>query len=197
MSLERGSEVAIQWIAAEFAKAGLKPAAGNKYLQPVPLIDYKMDRERTALTIRSRGTSREFRNPELTGGYSNDGVYRGRIVFAGFGITAPELKYDDYASLDVKGRIVLIFNHEPQEDDSNSVFNGKGNTRYANARSKMMTAQRHGAIAVLIAPDPNHKPGNARGIPRRRRSRRAGYADTKTNASDRGRGFNPGFHPLG
>ena len=73
------------------------------------------------------------------------------------------MKYDDYAGVDVKGKIVLIFNHEPQEDDANSVFNGKGNTRYANARSKMMTAQRHGAIAILVAPDPNHKPGNERG----------------------------------
>src|SRR5262249_55548194 len=40
---------------------------------------------------------------------------------------------------------------------------GKGNTRYANARAKMMNAHRHGAVALLIAPDPNHKPGNERG----------------------------------
>src|SRR4051794_26572623 len=61
MSLERGSEVAIQWIAAEFAKAGLKPLAGDSFLQPVPLVDYKMDRERTALTVRINGTAQEFR----------------------------------------------------------------------------------------------------------------------------------------
>src|SRR5437879_1147255 len=85
MSLARGSEVAIQWIASEFAKAGLKPASGNSYLQPVPLIEYKMDRDRTALTIRSRGASKEFRAPDLTGGYLNDGIYKGGIVFAGFG----------------------------------------------------------------------------------------------------------------
>ena len=163
MSLERGNEAAIQWIVSEFTKAGLKPAVGDSFLQPVPLIDYKMDREQTRLTVRSRGTSKDFRNPDLTGGYANDGIYKGRIVFAGFGISAPELKYDDYAGIDAKGRIVLIFNHEPQEDDPNSIFNGKGNTRYANARAKMMIAQRHGAVAVLVAPDPNHKPGNERG----------------------------------
>ncbi len=163
MSLERGSEVAIQWIAAEFTKAGLKPLVGDSYLQPVPLVEYKMDRGRTTLTVRNRGTAQEFKAPDLTGGYSNDGTYKGRVVFAGFGISAPELKYDDYAGLDAKGKIVLIFNHEPQEDDPNSVFNGKGNTRYANARAKMMIAQRHGAVALLIAPDPNHKAGNERG----------------------------------
>ena len=163
MSLERGSEVAIQWIAAEFAKAGIKPLVGDSYLQPVPLVEYKMDRERTSLSVRRRGAVAEYKNPDLTGGYANDGVYKGRVVFAGFGISAPELQYDDYAGLDAKGKIVLIFNHEPQEDDPNSKFNGKGNTRYANARAKMMIAQRHGATALLIAPDPNHKPGNERG----------------------------------
>src|ERR1043165_9222045 len=48
-SLERGSEVAIQWIASEFAKAGLKPAYGDSFLQPVPLIEYTADREHTSL----------------------------------------------------------------------------------------------------------------------------------------------------
>src|SRR5438552_18487665 len=46
-SLERGSEVAIQWIASEFAKAGLKPLVGDSYLQPVPLIEFTGVREQT------------------------------------------------------------------------------------------------------------------------------------------------------
>jgi hypothetical protein len=163
MSLERGSEVAIQWIASEFAKAGLKPAAGDSFLQPVPLVEYKMDRENTALRIRLGGAEQTYYAPDATGNYPNDGVYKGRVAFAGFGITAPELHYDDYAGIDAHGKIVLVFNHEPQEDDANSIFNGKGNTRYANARAKMMIARQHGAVALLIAPDPNHKPGNQRG----------------------------------
>src|SRR3954453_7250991 len=59
MSLERGSEVAIQWIASEFAKAGLKPLSGDSYLQPVPLIEYKMDRAHTSLVLRSEANVRE------------------------------------------------------------------------------------------------------------------------------------------
>jgi len=163
MSLERGSEVAIQWIAAEFAKAGLKPGYGDSYLQPVPLVEYKMDRENTFLKVHTRGGDETLRAPDATGNYPNDGIYKGSVVFAGFGITAPELHYDDYAGLDARGKIVLIFNHEPQEYDENSIFNGKGNTRYANARAKMMIARRHGAVALLIAPDPNHREGNQRG----------------------------------
>jgi len=163
MSLERGSDVAIQWIAAEFGKAGLKPAFGDSYLQPVPLVEYKMDRDETSLTIRVNGAPQTFHAPDAVGNYPNDGIYKGAVVFAGFGITAPELHYDDYSTIDAKGKIVIVFNHEPQEDDARSIFNGKGNTRYANARAKMMTARRHGAVAVLIAPDPNHQPGHERG----------------------------------
>src|SRR5215475_2554049 len=140
MSLERGSEVAIQWIASEFAKAGLKPAVGDSFLQPVPLVEYKMDRDNTFLKL----SGQSLHAPDVTGNYPNDGVYKGRVVFAGFGISAPELHYDDYAGIDAKGKIVLVFNHEPQEEDANSIFNGKGNTRYANPRAKMAIAQRHG-----------------------------------------------------
>src|SRR5580704_2387850 len=83
-------------------------------------------------------------------------------VFAGYGISAPELNYDDYAGIDARGKIVLIFNHEPQEADANSVFNGIGNTRYTNNNYKLFNAERHGAIAVLTMPDPNHQ-GPVRG----------------------------------
>ncbi len=160
MSLERGSEVAIQWIAAEFGKAGLRPLVGDSYLQPVPLVEYRGDRQLSGLTLKINGKTETL---QATGSYPNDGDYSGKVVFAGFGITAPELNYDDYAGLDARGKIVLVFNHEPQEDDAKSIFNGKGNTRYANARAKMFNAARHGAVAMLVMPDPNHPKGMVRG----------------------------------
>ncbi|HEY2012411.1 MAG TPA: PA domain-containing protein, partial [Bryobacteraceae bacterium] len=161
-SLERGSEVAIQWIAGEFAKAGLKPLSGDSFLQPVPVIEFTADRNLTTLTIRHDGRGETFRAPEATSAFANEVAVSGPVVFAGFGITAPELNYDDYAGIDAKGKIVLIFNHEPQESDANSVFNGVGNTRYTNNNYKLMNAQRHGAVAVLAMPDPNHQ-GPVRG----------------------------------
>ena len=48
------------------------------------------------------------------------------MVFAGYGITAPEYHYDDYAGIDVKGKVVLVLRHEPQEYDENSVFRRQG-----------------------------------------------------------------------
>ena len=163
-SLERGSEVAIQWIASEFAKAGLTPAAGDSYLQTVPLIEFTPDRNLTTLTIAHDGRSETFRGADASSTFANEISGSGPVVFAGFGITAPELGYDDYAGVDAKGKIVLIFNHEPQEADSNSVFNGKGNTRYTNNNYKLFNAQRHGAIAVLTMADPGHQ-GPVRGAP--------------------------------
>jgi hypothetical protein len=155
-SLERGSEVAIQWIASEFAKAGLKPLVGDSYLQPVPLIEFTPDRSLTTLTLIHNGGRESFHAPDASSSFAHEVTVSGPIVFAGYGITAPELNYDDYAGIDAKGKIVLIFNHEPQETDAASVFNGIGNTRYANNNYKLFNAQRHGAVAVLAMPDPNH-----------------------------------------
>jgi Peptidase family M28/PA domain len=162
-SLERGSEVAIQWIASEYAKVGLKPLAGDSYLQPVPVIEYTVDRAAASLMIQHGGKASTFHAPDATINFSNETTVAGPVVFAGYGISAPELGYDDYAGLDVKGKIVLIFNHEPQAMDDASIFNGRGNTRYTNATYKALNAARHGAIAVLAAPDPNSPPPAGRG----------------------------------
>src|SRR3954447_15444620 len=157
-SLERGSEVAIQWIASQYAKAGLKPLVGDSYLQPVPLIEYTADRAATSLVVEHAGKTATFHAPDATGNFANESTVTGAVVFAGYGISPPELGYDDYAGIDVKGKVVLIFNHEPQEMDDASVFNGRGNTRYTNATYKALNAVRHGAIAVLTATDGNNHP---------------------------------------
>jgi hypothetical protein len=161
-SLEKGSEVAIQWIASEFAKSGLKPIANGSYLQAVPIIEYAVDREKTSLTIDAGGKSETYRAPDAVGNFANEANVSGEVVFAGYGITASALGYDDYAGIDARGKVVLIFNHEPQEFNDASIFNGRGNTRYTNATYKALNAARHGAVAVLTMPDPNH-PAEQRG----------------------------------
>lgn len=162
MSLQNGDQVAIEWIASEFAKDGLKPAFDGSYLQPVPLIEYRADRSQSFVSLKRGGAETKWQAPNANGAYKSDIDLTADVVFAGFGITAPELGYDDYASLDARGKIVLIFDHEPQENDPDSIFNGTGNTRYATTRVKALTAQQHGALAVMIVPEPNRKhPSNA------------------------------------
>ena len=158
MSLDRGSEVAIQFIAAEYSKAGLKPLVGDSYLQPIELIRFLPDPKQTSLRVRRDEKEQQYTfMTDFYGFYPHDVSVSAPVVFAGYGITAPEFGYDDYANLDVKGKIVLVFDHEPQENDPNSIFNGLGNTRHANARLKALNAQRHGAVGLLIASEPNRK----------------------------------------
>jgi hypothetical protein len=167
LSLQPGDDVAAEWVASEFAKAGLKPATDGSFLQPVPLIEYRNDRSQSYVGLNRAGSEKQWKFPEAYGAFKQDVDIKGEVVFAGFGITAPELGYDDYKNIDTAGKIVLIFDHEPQENDRKSIFNGTGNTRYATTRVKVQNAQAHGAIGVLIVAEPNRKhPSNQERVAR-------------------------------
>lgn len=162
MSLQPGDEQATAWIAAQFRTAGLQPivpdATGKPgFLQPITLVEYRPDRAASSVTLERAGKSTTWHAPQAFGTFKRTVDLTAPVVFAGFGITAPELGYDDYASIDAKGKIVLIFDHEPQEDDPHSIFNGTGNTRYATTRVKVLNAQKHGAVAVVVVAEPNRK----------------------------------------
>lgn len=75
------------------------------------------------------------------------------LVFAGYGITAPKLGYDDYANIDAKGKIVVVLRHEPQQADPKSVFDGTADSEYAPIARKVSNAFEHGATAVLLVTD--------------------------------------------
>jgi len=168
----RGSEVAIEWVAAEFAKAGLKPVAGTSFKQPVPLIEYRVDSQSSGLTIRQGEKEQVIRAPGIIATFPRDFQARAAVVFAGFGITAPELGYDDYAGIEVRGKIVLVFDDEPQEYDAASIFNGREMTLHATGWVKAANALQHGAVAVLLAPEPNRKHPSFRELSRRRSGNR-------------------------
>lgn len=157
-SLERGAEVAVQFIAAEFAKAGLKPAAGDSFIQPVPVIEYRLKPDGRKLAVRIEGRTRQLEaGKDFSGTFHQNVKVNAPVVFAGYGITAPEFGYDDYAGLDAQGKIVFVFDHEPQETDPSSVFHGLGNTIHSSPQAKILNAQRHGAVAVLTVAEPNRK----------------------------------------
>ncbi|MBA3442000.1 MAG: M28 family peptidase, partial [Pyrinomonadaceae bacterium] len=159
LSLHRGADVTAHFIMAEFRKAGLKPANGNSFLQEFPLVAYRPDGRGTQLKLHQRGATEAFvYGSEFRGGFPRDVTVKAPVVFAGYGITAPEYGYDDYAAIDVSGKVVLIFDHEPQERDPSSLFNGTGHTRHASSPwSKYANAQRHGAVAVLLASEPRRE----------------------------------------
>jgi len=158
MSLQPGDEAATQWVATEFAKAGLEPAVGHSsYLQAVPLIEYRVARDASFIALKRVDKITRWHAPEVIGGFHDDIEITAPLVFAGYGITAPGMHYDDYRGIDVKGKIVAVFEHEPQENDPHSPFNGTGNTRYATNRVKALNAQAHGAAALIVMAEPNRK----------------------------------------
>jgi Zn-dependent M28 family amino/carboxypeptidase len=100
--------------------------------------------------------------------FSGTGEARGNVVFAGFGIHAADMGYNDYASDIVKGAIVLVVDHEPGERDPASRFDGVVTSDAGGALRKAQAAQAHGAIGILYVSDVHNHPGggatvNARG----------------------------------
>src|SRR6267378_2900426 len=148
-------ERAAEFIAGQFRSMGLKPIHGKSYFQdfevttsarlgPGNQFSYTSSRHKTTLKPQQ-----DFVPMNL----STAGRVSGAVVFAGYGITAPEYRYDDYAGIDVKDKIVLVLRHEPQEADEKSVFEGKSYTAHSQIAAKATNAKMHGAKGVLLVND--------------------------------------------
>src|ERR1022692_3884208 len=154
-------EKAAAFIRDQFHSMNLKPLNGASYYQDFevttsarlgPRNQLKYSNGREKQTLKSQ---QDFVPLNL----SSEGKVSGELVFAGYGITAPEYNYDDYAGLDAKGKFVLILRHEPQEFDDKSVFAGKVYTEHAQFFSKASNAKAHGALGVILINDMRAHPG--------------------------------------
>ncbi len=160
-----GARKAAEQIAGEFRKAGLRAGGdGGGFLQPFELVTGIRlgDGNRLAVTApgvtpptRVYALSKEF-NPL---GFSGEGKIEAEIAFVGYGITALDLGYDDYAGIDVKGKAVIAFTHEPRERDQSGPFRTAEAFRYTGNRYKAINAREHGATAILLVSDPNNHGG--------------------------------------
>lgn len=144
-------ERAASWIAGQFKKAGLKPAANGTYYQRFSVTTNAVLGKRNSLV--ASGSTLEFQKDFQPFNFSGNGTTSAAVVFAGYGITAPEYTYDDYSGADVKDKIVLLLRHEPQEFDEKSVFAGKVYTTHAQLTNKAVNARFHGAKAVIFVND--------------------------------------------
>jgi aminopeptidase YwaD len=109
-----GYMTAAHELAGRFGRMGLKPAGDGGFFQPLEVEYEKIERCRLAL-LRSDGSTRELKlGPDFTArGLTGTGDFTAPVVFAGYGISAPEQGYDDYAGLDVRGKVVLAFKLPP------------------------------------------------------------------------------------
>ncbi|MGH9203537.1 MAG: PA domain-containing protein, partial [Vicinamibacterales bacterium] len=83
------------------------------------------------------------------------------VVFGGYGLSAPAVGYDDYERVDVAGKAVLIFSHEPQEQDANSKLNGTRPMPQTTLHAKAAAARAKGAKLLLVVSDPSHRADQA------------------------------------
>ncbi len=83
----------------------------------------------------------------------SSGEFSGELAFVGYGITAPELNYDDYAGLNVEGKVVIVLRKEPSQDDPNSKFDGTRPSPHAFFSTKELNATLHKAAALIIVND--------------------------------------------
>jgi Zn-dependent M28 family amino/carboxypeptidase len=151
---QRGSDIAAEYIATQFALDGLKPAGDQgTYYQEVPMVSITTLPDTTFSLVPKNGEPLQLKN--LDDFVIHDETQTdvadidAPIVFVGYGITAPEYKWDDYKGVDLKGKVALLFVNEPTSDDP-KFFKGKALTYYGRWTYKYEETARHGAVATLI-----------------------------------------------
>lgn len=157
-ALEPGHDASALYVESALRETGMRTLIQSFEL-------YRAIPDPDASSVTWNGRALDYR-----GTFPRDVAIEAPAVFAGYGITAPEHGYDDYAGIDAKDKVVIVFDREPAEPGKRSRFLGRGLTYHSAARLKRLNAQRHGALAILTissartqaAPsDPNPDRGSA------------------------------------
>jgi Peptidase family M28/PA domain len=156
---EAGSQeydIAAEYVASQFMALGLKPAGGGgKYLQPVPLVSTNLT-DKGSLRLRGNGAKN---GGEVALSFGDEFVISPSLktaalkvdlamVFVGYGVTAPEYKRDDYAGIDVRGKIVVLLSGAPKS------IPGEIRAHYGNGATKAVLAESKGAIGIITVETP-------------------------------------------
>jgi Peptidase family M28/PDZ domain/PA domain len=151
-----GIKLARDYIAREFAQYGLRPGGDNGgYLQGLDVA--------TGVTVKQPALMAFGKQPALRLneewvplGLSGSGKVESDLIFAGYGITAKDYGYDDYAGIDAKGKVVLVLRYEPPPKDDKSPFQKAPRySNHATLRAKANNARDHGAVGIILV-DLNH-----------------------------------------
>jgi Zn-dependent M28 family amino/carboxypeptidase len=150
----RGGLIAAKYVAAQFERLGLVPAGDDSsYFHTVPIISLTPTPQ--ASIIANGETPLEFKQDYVLWSMHDDSVVSvaGDLVFAGYGIVAPEYHWNDYEGLDVKGKVVVVLVNTPGLRDS-TLFKGKILTYYGRWTYKIEEAERQGAAGILMVHTP-------------------------------------------
>ena len=147
----RGHALAMAYVSAQFGRLGLEPAGLSGYLQTVSLRESRLDRDAGRLVLRRGGTERTLANVNETIVRPAAGATSSEVtapaVFVGFGISAPEFGYDDFAQgVDVRGKIAVILAGSPTQLPSTA------RAHYSRSKSAELVAR--GAVGVISLETP-------------------------------------------
>jgi aminopeptidase YwaD len=136
-----------EYIKKEFELYGLKPAFNGKWFQEFPFIE-KVEMTKNNSLVINNAVKKKTLEPLVefsTLGFSGKVKHSSQVVFVGYGISAPKLNYDDYAGMDVKGKIVMLMKNHPEHDSSKSEFE-----KFTTLRNKANTAKDKGALGIIV-----------------------------------------------
>jgi Zn-dependent M28 family amino/carboxypeptidase len=151
---QRGGDIAAEYIATQFALYGLKPAGDNgSYMQKVPLVGITPSPETRFWFVPPHGSAMELKPIDDYVAYDEtqqpQSDVDANLVYVGYGIEAPEYKWDDYKGTDVKGKVLLMLVNEPPSDDP-KFFKGPALTYYGRWTYKYEEAARKGAVGAIL-----------------------------------------------
>ncbi len=154
----RGDSLAEAYIQSQIEALGLQPGApGGGWIQKVPLIGIKPSFAGPAIFRSERGTESGVPGENLVAGSGVQApqakVEDAEIVFVGYGIVAPEYQWDDYKDVDLKGKVLLVMNNDPENDPN--LFAGKTRLWYGRYDYKFLMAGRKGAAGAIVIHTPH------------------------------------------
>ena len=152
-----GERMTTTYLVDQFQRMGLKPGNKGSYLQSVPMVEVALaDGDKVSLDVAESGNVEKFNFRTDTIVFSPQGkpeteVKDSDMVFAGYGVVAPEYQWNDYAGLDVKGKTVVVLINDPGWGNHDAtLFKGDAMTYYGRWTYKLEEAARQGAAACLI-----------------------------------------------
>ncbi len=146
-----GNYKAAAYIEKHFKAFGLK-RVGKSYYQNFKVVTDVELADGNSVSVVQNGNSREWKVEAdyIPVAFSGNASVKGDVAFAGYGITAKDLKYDDYATIDAKDKIVIVFRESPDFEDPHGKF-----TKYVSLNYKVRNAKEHGAAGVIFVNPPS------------------------------------------
>jgi Zn-dependent M28 family amino/carboxypeptidase len=158
----KGEELTVKFLEDQFKKIGLQPGnTDGTFIQPLPLVGITASNTRP-LTIAGQGKKATFKWRDDLVAWTKRvtdtaSLENSELIFAGYGVTAPEFTWDDFKDVDVKGKTIIVLVNDPQipsaSDSSQldpAMFNGKAMTYYGRWTYKFEEGARRGAAGILI-----------------------------------------------